>query len=64
MAKGMELVIFLTKLLVSTTDDFLDYSLLEFLERDSFVLFWFFINNIDVLTDVITNQRSSYLPIN
>ena len=34
---GMDCAIFLKKLLASTTEDFLDYSLLEFLERDSFV---------------------------
>lgn len=35
---GMDCAIFLKKLLASTTEDFLDYYLLEFLERDSFVV--------------------------
>jgi hypothetical protein len=49
-AIGIDWAIFLKKLLANTTDDFLDYSLLEFLDRDSFVLIWFFIINIE-LTD-------------
>lgn len=39
MARGMDCAIFLRILLVKATEDFLDYSLLEFLERDSLAAF-------------------------
>jgi hypothetical protein len=45
MAIGIDCAIFLRKLLAKTTEDFLDYSRLEFLDLESLVLFCTFIIN-------------------
>lgn len=57
MAIGIDWVIFLRRLAVKTMEGFLDYSLEECLDLESFVLFWFFIFNrwnMNGLTDAIS----------